>query len=208
MKERIVKSALNLFWRYGIKSVTMDDIAKELGISKRTIYQHYSDKEAILKVVIQEELSSQQCDMEQLDEMTDNPIDQMIQATDQMRTAMAHMNPALLYDLKKYYPESWGLFQSYKHEFILKGIRDNMYHGISLGFYRPDIDVDVLSLLRIEEFEIAFDPSIFPPDKFHMMRVQMQFVHHFLRGIMTEKGFEYYNTIKDKSVIEFNTHEK
>ena len=208
MKERIVKSALNLFWRYGIKSVTMDDIAKELGISKRTIYQHYSDKEAILKMVIQEELSSQQCEMEQLDEITDNPIDQMIQATDQMRTAMAHMNPALLYDLKKYYPESWGLFQAYKHEFILKGIRDNMVHGIALGFYRPDIDVDVLSLLRIGEFEIAFDPSIFPPDKFHMMRVQMQFVHHFLRGIMTEKGFEYYNTIKDKSVIEFNTHEK
>jgi AcrR family transcriptional regulator len=208
VKERIVKSALNLFWRYGIKSVTMDDIAKELGISKRTIYQHYSDKEAILKMVIQEELSSQQCEMEQLDEITDNPIEQMIQATDQMRTAMAHMNPALLYDLKKYYPESWGLFQAYKHEFILKGIRDNMLHGISLGFYRSDIDVDVLSLLRIGEFEIAFDPSIFPPDKFHMMRVQMQFVHHFLRGIMTEKGFEYYNTIKDKSVIEFNTHEK
>jgi AcrR family transcriptional regulator len=208
VKERIVKSAFSLFWRYGIKSVTMDDIARELGISKRTIYQHYSDKEAILKMVIQEELSSQQCDMEQLDEITDNPIDQMIQATDQMRTAMAHMNPALLYDLKKYYPESWGLFQAYKHEFILKGIRDNMVRGIAEGYYRPDIDVEVLSLLRIGEFEIAFDPSIFPPDKFHMMLVQMQFVHHFLRGILTEKGFEYYNTIKDKSVIELNTHEK
>jgi AcrR family transcriptional regulator len=208
VKERIVKSAFSLFWRYGIRSVTMDDIARELGISKRTIYQHYSDKEAILKMVIQEELSSQQCDMEQLDEITDNPIDQMIQATDQMRTAMAHMNPALLYDLKKYYPESWGLFQAYKHEFILKGIRDNMVRGIAEGYYRPDIDVEVLSLLRIGEFEIAFDPSIFPPDKFHMMLVQMQFVHHFLRGILTEKGFEYYNTIKDKSVIELNTHEK
>jgi AcrR family transcriptional regulator len=56
VKERIIKSALNLFWRYGIKSVTMDDIAKDLGISKRTIYQHYSDKEAILALVIQEEI--------------------------------------------------------------------------------------------------------------------------------------------------------
>ncbi|WP_229217029.1 TetR/AcrR family transcriptional regulator [Dyadobacter luteus] len=202
VKERIVKSALNLFWRYGIRSVTMDDIAKDLGISKRTIYQHYSDKEAILKVVIQEELSTQQCEMAQLDEIG-NPIDQMIEATDQMRVAMANMNPALIYDLKKYYPESWGLFQSHKDEFIIKGIRDNMHQGIAEGYYRADLDVDVLSLLRIQEFEIAFDPTVFPPDKFHMMRVQMQFVHHFLRGIMTEKGFAYYNTLKDKSVIEF-----
>ena len=208
MKERIVKSASNLFWRYGIKSVTMDDIAKELGISKKTIYQHYADKEAILKNVIIEEITSQRCEMELLDECSDNPIDQMIQATDHMRTAMVHMNPSLFYDLKKYYPESWGLFQSYKHEFIITSIRNNLYQGISEGFYRSDIDVEVLSLLRIEEFEIAFDPDIFPPDKFHMMRVQMQFVHHFLRGILTEKGFQYYNTIKDKSAIEFNTHEK
>ena len=208
MKERIVKSALNLFWRYGIKSVTMDDIAKELGISKRTIYQHYSDKEEILKMVIKEELSSQKCEIEKLDESSENPIEQMIQQTDQMRADIANMNPTLFYDLKKYYPESWGLFQSYKYEFILKSIRDNLSHGVSLGLYRSDIDIEVLSLLRLEEFEIAFDPTVFPPDKFHMMRVQMQFVHHFLRGILTAKGFEHYNTIKDKSAIEFNTHEK
>jgi len=208
VKERIVKSALNLFWRYGIKSVTMDDIAKDLGISKRTIYQHFADKEAILEMVIKEELSSQKCEMEKIDEDAEKPIEQMIQATDQMRTALAHMNPTLLYDLKKYYPDSWALFQSYKHEFILKSIRDNLSHGIELGMYHADIDIDVLSLLRIEEIEIAFDNTIFPPDKFHMIRVQMQFVHHFLRGILTEKGLKHYNTIKDKTVIEFNTHEK
>ncbi len=208
MKDRIVKSALNLFWRYGIKSVTMDDIAKELGISKRTIYQHYTDKEAILKMVIQGELTSQQCEMEELGETTHNPIDQMIQATDRMRSAMSQMNPALLYDLKKYYPEAWGLFQSYKYEFILRGIRENISNGMANGFYRPDIDVEVLSRLRIQEFEIAFDPLIYPPDKFHMTDVQMQLVHHFLRGIMSAKGFAYYNTINDKSIIESNAHEK
>ncbi|WP_229254296.1 TetR/AcrR family transcriptional regulator [Dyadobacter sp. NIV53] len=207
MKERIVKSALNLFWRYGIKSVTMDDIAKELGISKRTIYQHYPDKEAILAMAIKGELSSQKCEIEKLDTFSDNPIEQMIQAADQIRTAIAHMNPTLIYDLKKYYPESWNLFQSYKNEFINKNIQGNLRHGISLGLYRSDIDVEVLSLLRIQEFEIAFDPTIYPADKFHMMHVQMQFIHHFLRGILTEKGFIHYNTIKDNSETEF-IHEK
>lgn len=209
MKDRIVKAALNLFWRYGVKSVTMDDIAKDLGISKRTIYQHYPDKEAILKVVIQEELSSQQCEMEILGEQTDNPIEQMLRGTDKMRVAMANMNPTLLYDIRKYYPESWVLFQAYKHQVLIKGTRDNLIAGKDEGWYRSDIDVEVLALLSIQEFEIAFDPTIFPPDKFHMIHVHIQFVHHFLRGIMSEKGFTFYNQIQQKLITEFiNTHEK
>ncbi|WAC10586.1 TetR/AcrR family transcriptional regulator [Dyadobacter pollutisoli] len=208
MKERIIKSALNLFWRYGIKSVTMDDIAKDLGISKRTIYQHYSDKEAILALVIQEEIKTQKNEMEKLDEQASNPIEQMMYASVQMRDTLSNMNPTLLYDLKKYYPAAWELFQNYKHEYIIKSIHDNLIKGIELGLYRPDIDVDVLSMLRVEQIVMAFDPTIFPARKFNMMHTQMQFLLHFLRGVLSEKGFEYYNTIKDKSAIEINTHEK
>jgi AcrR family transcriptional regulator len=208
VKERIIKSALNLFWRYGIKSVTMDDIAKDLGISKRTIYQHYSDKEAILALVIQKEIMDQKCEMEKLEEQADNPIEQMMYASIQMRDTLSNMNPTLLYDLKKYYPAAWELFQTYKHEYIIKSIRDNLIKGIELGLYRPDIDADVLSMLRVEQIVMAFDPTIFPAKKFNMMHTQMQFLLHFLRGVLSEKGFEYYNTIKDKSAIEINTHEK
>ncbi|WP_229214086.1 TetR/AcrR family transcriptional regulator [Dyadobacter flavalbus] len=208
MKERILKSALNLFWRYGIKSVTMDDIARDLGISKRTIYQHFSDKEAILAQVIEEEITSQKCEMQKLDELAANPIEQIIYASGQMRDALANMNPTLLYDLKKYYPKAWNLFQSYKKEHLIKNIQDNLKEGIKQGFYRPDIDVEVFSLLRIEQTVMAFDPTIFPVRNFNMMHIQMQFLLHFLRGILSEKGFEYYNTIKDKSAIEINIHEK
>jgi AcrR family transcriptional regulator len=209
VKERIIKSALTLFWRYGIKSVTMDDIAKDLGISKRTIYQHYSDKEAILALVIQEEIKTQKCEMEKLDEQASNPIEQMMYASTQMRDTLSDMNPTLLYDLKKYYPAAWELFQTYKHEYIIKSIRDNLVKGIELGLYRPDIDVEILSILRVEQIVMAFDPTVFPARKFNMMHTQMQFLLHFLRGVLSEKGFEYYyNTIKDRSAIENNTHEK
>ncbi|WP_439558452.1 TetR/AcrR family transcriptional regulator [Dyadobacter sp.] len=208
MKDRIIKSALNLFWRYGIKSVTMDDIARDLGISKRTIYQHYSDKEAILALVIQEELNSQQCELEKLDERAENPIEQLIYSSVQMRETMANMNPTFLYDLKKYYPDAWALFQTYKHEYIIKSLRDNLLKGIELGLYRPEIDVDILALLRVEQVVMGFDPTIFPPRKFDMIHIQMQFLLHFLRGVLSEKGFEFYNTIKDKSALEINIHEK
>lgn len=202
MKERIIKSALNLFWRYGIRSVTMDDIARDLGISKRTIYQHYSDKEAVLALVIQEEIRAQKCEMEKLEELAENPIEEAMYATVQMQDTLADMNPTLLYDLKKYYPNAWELFQNYKHEYIIRNIRDNLVKGIEMGLYRPDIDVDVLSLLRVEQIVLAFDPTVYPAKRFNMMHVQTQFLMHFLRGILSEKGFEYYNTIKDKPATE------
>jgi len=208
VKERIIKSALNLFWRYGIRSVTMDDIARDLGISKRTIYQHYSDKEAILALVIQEEIRTQKCEMEKLEALAENPIEEAMYATVQMQETLSDMNPTLLYDLKKYYPNAWELFQNYKQEYIIRNIRDNLSKGIEMGLYRSDIDIDVLSLLRVEQIVLAFDPTVYPAKRFSMMHVQTQFLNHFLRGILSEKGFEYYNTIKDKPATELNIHEK
>jgi len=77
-----------------------------------------------------------------------------------------------------------------------------------MGLYRKSIDIDMLSLLRIEQVEMAFDPTIFPADRFNMMNVQMEFVHHFLRGILTEPGFEYYTKYSEESATQANTHEK
>lgn len=208
VKERIIKEAFNLFWRYGIKSVTMDDIAKELGISKRTIYQHYPDKEAIVVLAVQQELDIQQYQMDKMDAENLNPIAEMIRASDYMRISLAHMNPVLFNDLKKYHPQAWDLFYKYKHQYIIKGIRDNLIKGQQMFLYRKDINVEILSLLRIEQVEMAFDPTIFPADRFNMMNVQMEFVHHFLRGILTESGFEYYTKYTEESATQANTHEK
>jgi AcrR family transcriptional regulator len=207
VKERIIKEAFNLFWRYGIKSVTMDDIAKDLGISKRTIYQHYPDKEAIVILVVKQELEMQKCQMDKMEEDELNPIAQMIQGADYMRVSLAHMNPVVFHDLKKYHPLAWDLFHQYKHEYIIKGIRENLAEGVETGLYRKDINVDMLSVLRMEQILMALDPSIFPADRFNMMTIQMEFVHHFLRGILTAKGLEYYTKYTEESATPI-THEK
>jgi AcrR family transcriptional regulator len=208
VKERIIKEAFNLFWRYGIKSVTMDDIAKDLGISKRTIYQHYPDKDAIVVLVVQQELEVQKLQMDKMDEDNLNPIEQMIQASDYMRISLAHMNPVVFHDLKKYHPQAWELFHKYKHQFIIRSIRDNLVEGIEKGLYRKNIDVDILSLLRIEQVLMAFDSTVFPADRFNMMNVQMEFIHHFLRGILTEKGLEYYTQYTEELATQAKIHEK
>ncbi len=195
---------MDLFWRYGVKSVTMDDIAKELGISKKTIYQQFSDKDAIVKEVVEIELNSEQCDIDRLEAEANDPIEEVMRTSDYMRASFATMNPVLLNDLKKYHPKAWASFQKHKHEHIIQSISGNLQRGVAAGLYRNDIDVDVLARMRVEQIEMAFDPAIFPPQKFAMIEVHTQLIHHFLRGILTAQGFEVYNNYAEKSAQEVN----
>ncbi len=199
-----MKTAVDLFWRYGVKSITMEDIAKELGISKKTIYQHFADKDAIVEEVIVQELDCEKTDIDRLEIEARDPVEEVIRASDYMRATLATMSPVLMHDLKKYHPKAWGLFQKHKHDYIINSISDNLKRGKEQGLYRHDIDMEVLARLRIEQIEMAFDNTIFPHHKFNMVDIQIQFMHHFLRGILTEAGFKLYNTYIDKSVIEPN----
>ncbi|GHB82893.1 TetR/AcrR family transcriptional regulator [Persicitalea jodogahamensis] len=204
MKERILKAAVDLFWRYGVKSVTMDDIAKELGISKKTIYQQFNDKDAIVKEVVERELDCEQTDIDRLEAEASDPIEEVMRTSDYIRASFATVSPVLLNDLKKYHPKAWALFQKHKHEHIIQGISGNLRRGMEAGLYRSDINVDVLARMRVEQIEMAFDPAIFPPQKFAIIEVHVQLIHHFLRGILTDQGFEVYNNYAEKSVLEAN----
>ena len=199
-----MKTAVDLFWRYGVKSITMDDIAKELGISKKTIYQHFNDKDAIVKEVVEQELACEKIDMDRLEAEAQDPIEEVLRISDYIQASFGTISPVLLHDLKKYHPKAWTLFQKHKHEHIIQGIIENLQRGIEKGYYRASINVNVLARMRVELIEMAFDPAIFPPQKFSMIDVHVQLIHHFLRGILTDKGFTLYNTYIDKSVIESN----
>lgn len=182
----------------------MDDIAKELGISKKTIYQHFNDKDAIVKEVVERELDCEQSDMDRLEAEASNPIEEVMRTSDYMRASFATVSPVLLHDLKKYHPKAWALFQKHKYENIIQSISGNLQRGMADGLYRADIDVEVLARMRVEQIEMAFDPAIFPPQKFAMIEVHTQLIQHFLRGILTNQGFEIYNNYAAKSAQEVN----
>ena len=206
MKERILQAGVELFWRYGIRSVTMSDVAAELGISKKTIYQHFSDKDAIVQEAVHQQMLCEKQQMEDIEREATDPIDEVLRISDHIRAMFSTMNPALLYDLKKYHPTAWKMFQAHKQDKLLEGISRNMQKGREQGLYRTDLNVEVLAKMRLEQVELGFDPTIFPPDRFNILEVQLQLVHHFLRGILTEKGFQlYYSYIRtNQSSIETN----
>jgi TetR/AcrR family transcriptional regulator, cholesterol catabolism regulator len=192
IKERIIAKAREQFFRYGVKSVTMDDIAGELGISKKTIYQHFEDKDAIVHQLMLSEMEQDKCDWDILNESSKNVIEKTLKSMDIFKQAFTEINPSTFFDIKKYHPKTWALFQEHKQNFILGAIRQDLLEGIEQGFFRPDIKVDILAKMRMEQIELGFDPQMFPPNKFSIIDVELTMLDHFIRGVLTEKGLEVY----------------
>jgi AcrR family transcriptional regulator len=192
IKERIIAKAREQFFRYGVKSVTMDDIASELGISKKTIYQHFEDKDAIVHQLMMGEMLQDKCEWDDLGKISKNVIEKMVKSMELIKKAFAEINPCTFFDIKKYHPKTWELFQSHKQNFIMESIKQELLEGIEQGYYRSDIKIEILTIMRMEQVETGFDPHLFPPNKFSLIDVELTMLDHFIRGILTPKGLEVY----------------
>lgn len=195
-QERIELAAHELFYRFGIKSVTMDDIAKHLSISKKTIYSFFEDKDQIVSTLCNKDLHDRECKFAQIARESKNAIDEILMLMKFMGEMFSGMNPNLFYDMQKYHPEAWKSFKTFKEEKILKMVVENLQKGMEQGLYRKDMDIRIIAKLRVEQVEMAFNPNIFPSDKFKPVQVQMQLLDHFMHGISTIKGHKLINKYK------------
>ncbi len=187
-KEKIAASAAMLFMRYGVRSVTMDDVARELAMSKKTLYQSFSNKDELIEEVAKGHIAMEKKEFEEIAENSKNAIDELHQLTGCVRRAMENMNPSLLFDLQKYHPAAWDMFLSFKTEFIQSHVRNNIERGMTEGYYREELNADVLAKIRMEQVQLVFDPKIFPPTKYSIVEVQMIVLDHFIHGLLSDKG--------------------
>lgn len=193
IKERILQKAEALFWKFGTRSITMDDISRDIGISKKTLYQHFTDKDDIVYQVILYRMDQNRENVTCHIATAHDPIQEILLASEMMRHYLAEMNPALMIDVQRHYPRAWEVCTEFKEKFLLESIRSNLKRGVEKGLYRPEIDVEIMARLRVELIRMAYDTEIFPRKVAEMADVQIQLLHHFLRGILTEKGSIIYN---------------
>jgi AcrR family transcriptional regulator len=193
LKERILLKAEALFWKFGTRSITMDDISHDIGISKKTLYQHFTDKDDIVYQVMLYRLDKNRENVSCQMATAHDPVEEILLASEMMRQHLAEMNPALLIDVQRHYPRAWQVCTEFKEKFLLESIRSNLKRGIEEELYRPEIDVEIMARLRIELMRMAFDTEVFPRGLTAMIEVQIQLLHHFVRGILTEKGLFIYN---------------
>jgi len=176
----------------------MDDIAGELSISKKTIYQYFSDKDELVSEVTRHIINNEIKIFKQFSMDAKDPLDELVTISKCLRENFKDINPSLLYDLKKYHKRAWGQWLAYKSNFVKKNIADNLRKGIEKGFYRKEIDIETLATFRMQMIEMAFDVSVFPKETFSLAEVQMQIFDNFVYGLLTDKGRKLYQEYQDK----------
>ncbi len=195
VKQKIINKSDNLFRTYGLRGVTMDNISSELGMSKKTIYKYFHDKESIATESINFYFSGLLSEINRLNKTCKNSIEYSIKLSRFFRSTINDINPLYVKDVKKYYPTLDNIINEYKNKIFIKGLSDNILRGKKEGYIRDEVDEIILSKLRIEEMEIAFDQDLFPFQEYDFRKVQLQFFDHFMRGILTQKGLEVYNKL-------------
>jgi AcrR family transcriptional regulator len=201
VKQYIIAESDKLFCQYGFKSVTMDDIAKQLGMSKKTIYTHFADKNEIVNIVIDQRLNSNKDFIQETIRRSDNAVHEIFLALTNMKEQLSDINPSLFYDLQKYHPQAWLYFKDFREKYLFKTIHDNLKRGIAESYFRKDIKADILTQMRLEQMDLIFsNSSSYTNGKYGIAYVMAELTEHFLYGICTLKGHKLIN--KYKEIIE------
>ncbi|MHA7128838.1 TetR/AcrR family transcriptional regulator [Algoriphagus namhaensis] len=192
MREKIMDKSIEQFAQFGVRAVTMDDIARSLGISKKTIYQDFKDKKDLVNSAFKKMLSMDHDQLESMLEGEDGVIENLLYTSQMMRERLTNMNPMVIVEIQKYYPETWEIFQDFKENVIRKDIIKVLEKGKKLGYFRAEIDSDILSRLRVNQINSVFESREFRDGSINILDVQLEMMDHFLHGIFTEKGREAY----------------
>jgi TetR/AcrR family transcriptional regulator, cholesterol catabolism regulator len=188
VKERIQRKAHELFMRYGVRSVSMDDIATQLGMSKKTIYQSFTDKDELVDAVMDGEVAQTHVDCEFCKKNATDAIDEIFLTMEQIHEQFSQLNPMVLYDVEKFHPHAFEKFRQMKEEYFLQLAAHNLKRGIKEELYRDDINIETMSRYRVETMMIPFAMAASAPTKFNLATVVQEIMEHFLFGLATLKG--------------------
>ncbi|HRN38603.1 MAG: TetR/AcrR family transcriptional regulator [Flavobacteriales bacterium] len=189
--ERLVHDAGKIFWTYGIKSVTMDDLATRMGISKKTLYQYVKDKNDLVEKVLDHLATEFKCMIDKEVEPERNAIDELFGITLRVCERLRTIHPAIHFDLEKYHGEAFRRMMRTKQEEVFSTMTGNMERGIKEGLYRDDLNIPVIAKIYIARIDALFDGDLFPPDQFNMKDVHWELFRYHIRGIASTKGVRY-----------------
>ena len=195
MKDKILEKATELFLNLGFKSVTMDDLANEMGISKKTIYAHYENKTKLVTESTMYLFSVISQGIDQISALKKNPIEELY---DIKKFVMLHLKDeksSPQYQLQKYYPKVYETLRAKQFDVMQDCVVDNIQRGIDLGIYRENLNVDFVSRIYFSGVTSIKDNRYFPQSIFPMTSLMDYYLEYHLRGIVTPKGRSILNTI-------------
>lgn len=195
-EEEILLKAKELFFKLGVRSITMDDLSRELGISKKTLYQFVDNKSDLVNKTLLLHFSGEKQSLCHAIDNASNAIDEITRIATESLKQFRKMHPSSIYDIKKYYPQAWQIIDQFKTEYIYTAIKTNIAKGKAEGLYREQIDVDVIARLYLNSIDYLVNPHNFPATKYNFSDLYKEFITYHLQGISTPKGYEYLKNIQ------------
>ena len=199
MKEKILKKAEELFLTFGFKSVTMDDIANKMGISKKTIYAHFKNKTQLVKETTLKVFESISQGIDCICSLNKNPIEELFEIKTLILEQLKGEKTSPQYQLSKYYPEIHNTIKKKQFDIMQDCVINNITKGVLQGLYRSDINIEFISRIYFLGMTGIKDEELFPSEMFLKKQLMENYLEYHLRGIVTEKGLTKLNQIINKN---------
>jgi len=190
MELKIVDISKNLFMSYGLKSISMDDICKKMGISKKTLYQYIPTKAKLVEKVILYKINEEQTEVNTIVNQKLDAVEEYIAIGRHIVQTLREIKPTVIYDLQKYYPNEWQKLETLQVEFMGDVIRNNIIRGKAEQLYRANVDAEIISKLYISKSLAIVDENIFPLQKYSKDELFKEFVRYHIYGIASSKGLK------------------
>lgn len=187
---KILTTAFTLFAKYGIRNVSMDDIAREMGMSKKTLYQHIDNKAELLNETMKMHFEQECNTANEIFVKGSNAIDEMLDIAVHVSRQLSSINPVTAYEIRKYYPDCWALFEQHRSEYIGTTILDNLHKGIEQGLYRTNLKPDLVMHFYLSLIENLLDPNL-TNDKYAPLTIFFELITYHLHAITTPNGLVY-----------------
>lgn len=190
LKQKILFKSMEMFMRYGIKSITMDDISRRLGISKKTLYRFIDNKGDLIDKIMELETEKEKKAVTEITKDSKDAIDEILGIAKYVIQQLREYSPTIMYDLQKYYQESWLKIEAYHKEYVYDVLKANLERGIKEGLYRNDLNTDIVAKLYVGKTLIVVDEEVFPLKEYNREKLYTEYINYHIHGIASPKGME------------------
>jgi TetR/AcrR family transcriptional regulator, cholesterol catabolism regulator len=190
IRERIIEEAMSQFLQFGIRNVTMDGIAAAMGMSKRTVYEAFKDKSALVHSCLDMLSQKHKCRNEEICNSSRNVIETIFAFMQEGIKAMNAINPVFFRDMEKLYPKAWESLRKNNEKEAFDLSKELLHKGIKEGLFRSEINIPIVAKLFHEQMNLLADEKVFPRDEYNYAEVFQNLTINFMRGISTAKGIE------------------
>ncbi len=201
-KREFLFQALAVYMRFGIKSITMDEMARQLGISKKTIYTYVKDKNDLVMQCVQLSLDDEACQVKDIASQSNNAIDEVFNVGEMAAKHLREVHPSIFFDMEKYHPDAFQIMKKSRNKLIMDSVMSNLKKGKKQGLYRENIDEEIIAVMYVAFIDALFNGDVFPTSKYPFIKVYNEYFKYHIRGIASDKGLKYLEEVKKNKKID------